>query len=108
MGMLKKLKRKSPSAKGINEIAEKIKLVNNLISLGLLQLNDKSPYAYIYPEIWAGKDEAYKKNWCANVFLTWSLLYKKTPEEIRGLDFTVFDKDGNLMGRYNDREGFRG
>lgn len=108
MGILKKIKRKTPTAQGIDALAAKIGHVNDLIALRLLKLSDTEPNAYIYPEMWAGKDDEYKRNWCQNVFIAWSLLHKKTPEQIRALDFHVFDSDGvALLGRYNDRDGFR-
>lgn len=107
MGTLKKLKRQSKA--DVSRIAELIKNVNDLVAMGLLQMEFGAPDIYIYPEIWAGKSATFKKNWCQNVFRVWCLNSGKTPEETRTLTMAVFHKEnGDLLATYTEKGGFVG
>lgn len=110
MGLLKKAKRNA--ALGVNQLAEKIKQVNDLEALGALTLNPDEPSAVIYRELWNGRDNKYKKNFTANVFRVWALANLKLVRELGGVSqiiFSIFDKETNdLLGTYSDARGFRG
>ncbi|HWK58749.1 MAG TPA: hypothetical protein VNQ80_15505 [Parapedobacter sp.] len=110
MGLLKKAKRNAAPA--VNQLAEKVKQVNDLEALGALTLNPDEPSAVMYRELWNGRDNKYKENFTANVFRVWALTHLKRVQELGGVSkiiFSIFDKETNEpLGTYSDARGFRG
>ncbi len=107
MGMLKKLNQKKRP--DVQQIAELMKNVIDLTAMGLLQPGEETPDFYIYPELFAGKDQKFKSNFCQNVFRVWCLTSGKTPEETRSMTVAVFHKEnGDLLGTYTEKDGFVG
>ncbi|MGJ1295520.1 hypothetical protein ACR777_15040 [Sphingobacterium spiritivorum] len=87
-------------------LLSKIKAVNDLVALGLMQEFTPDSNVYIFKELLEKKDRSYVLNWCKNVLNVWILTYMPGKENTDHVELKIFDKDtGDFLCRYSKKTG---
>lgn len=123
MSILKKLK-KQPKPADLATISRTLANVKKLIDLKVITVNLQDPEFSLYPELWYGKDQKFKTNFCKNIRIWRSVTIGRTerisfetrsgessfdPEQIPALIFLhVKDiESGDLIGIFNGKSGYK-
>jgi hypothetical protein len=88
----------------IQEILQKMDAVEALKKARLIRLNMKRRIVFIRPELWEGRDDAFKSSWAKNLFLYFCF---KMPDKFKNseqIKFKEFDT-GQLMATYTEDKG---
>lgn len=75
MSILKKIRKQQQPA-DLAGMAKIVANVKKLIDMKVLVVNMEKPEISLYPEIWIGKDQKYKTNFCKNVLVWRSITLK--------------------------------
>lgn len=110
MSILKKLK-KQPKPADLATISRTLANVKKLIDLKVITVNLQDPEFSLYPELWVGKDQKFKTNFCKNILIwrTVTLGHSYKEDRLEGLNNTLKIlniETAEQMGTYNKETGF--
>jgi len=86
-------------------LLQKVKAVNDLVALGLMEAFTDKPVVIIDPILLKGKSRGYMKAWCQNVLRVWVLTFEPSGKDIAARTLVVKDKLGAVICSYSEVRG---